>query len=149
MFAVVNNSSVTMLKDYASNLSSGAGREYFTKNGTVVPFKNIVTTLVTDMSRVFQYNRTFNEDISSWDTSNVQFMIQVFEQADVFNKDISKWNVANVYAMTSMFEGALAFNQNLNGWNVGKVTNSDNRINFANGSPLALPANSGLLPNWP
>jgi len=31
-----------------------------------------------------------------WDTSNITSMVRVFSQANKFNQDISSWNVTNV-----------------------------------------------------
>ena len=130
-FAVINNSSKSMLMDYASNLSSGLGRTYFTKDGYTVDFKNIVTTLMTDMSSLFENKTSFNEDISSWDTSNVLTMSSMFRNARAFNINIGGWNVGKVTNMSSMFETHPAdpwsqFNNGGSGdignWNTSEVT---------------------------
>jgi surface protein len=130
-FAVINNSSKSMLMDYASNLSSGLGRTYFTKDGYTVDFKNIVTTLMTDMSSLFENKTSFNEDISSWDTSNVLTMSSMFRNARAFNINIGGWNVGKVKNMSRMFETDPAdpwsqFNNGGSGdignWNTSEVT---------------------------
>ena len=171
LFAVVNDSSSAQITAYAKNETNGIN--YFTKSGqsSPVPFNNIVTTLVTDMDMLFYNIRTFNYNISSWDTSKVTtmrtmfslatifsgnlskwdtskvtIMDRMFQFASKFNSDISGWNVSSVTNMYGMFENASIFLQNLNGWNIAKVTN---RINFATSSPLALSANSGKQPIWP
>ena len=53
-FAIVNNSTKSNVSNYARNLQSG--RNYFTPTGhsTPIPFNNIVTTLVTQIDRMFQ-----------------------------------------------------------------------------------------------
>ena len=83
---------------------------------------NKVTSLVTDMSELFNDNTTFNQDISSWDVSNVTNMSNMFLDAAAFNQDISSWNVSSVTNMNGMFGGATAFNQPLNNWDVSSVT---------------------------
>jgi hypothetical protein len=141
-FAVVNDTSKSMITDYAKNVSSGSGRTYFTTSGNVVPFNNIVTTLVTDMSSMFLNASTFNQPLSSWDTSNVTNMKYMFYGASAFNGNITTWNTANVLNMNGMFYNAIAFNQNIRSWNVIKVTNHSD---FSTGSALLSVGNS---PAW-
>ena len=118
-FAVVNNSSSAQITAYAKSTGSAASA-YFTKSGQPgpVPFNNIVTTYMTDMSNMFDNASAFNQPLSDWDLKNTTSVHAMFYQASVFNQDISKWNVDNVL-------------------NAGY---------FATGSPLSLPVNSGKLP---
>ncbi|MFA5586842.1 MAG: BspA family leucine-rich repeat surface protein [Saccharofermentanales bacterium] len=77
---------------------------------------------VTNMSGMFGYATSFNQDISGWDVGNVTNMGSMFEGATSFNQDISGWDVGNVTNMRSMFEGCTSFNQDLNSWDVSSVT---------------------------
>ena len=130
-FAVVNNSSKSNITDYAKNIQSGI--TYFTPpiGSSPIPFNNIVTTLVTDMTNIFYQATAFNQPIGSWDVSNVTTMYRMFGQASNFDQPIGSWNVSNLMDMTLMFYEATAFNQSIGYWNVGKVTDMDYTFGFA------------------
>ena len=117
-FAVVNDSSKTQITSYAKNEQSGIS--YFTTSGQLVPFNNIVTTLMTDMSAMFINTTTFNSNIGSWDTSRVENMMGMFGQASAFNNggdsSIGLWNTTNVRYMNSVFYEATIFNQDIHSW---------------------------------
>ena len=65
----------------------------------------------------------FNQDIGSWNTSQVTDMGCMFDGAAAFNQDIGSWNTAQVTNMEVMFNGAAAFNQDIGSWNTAQVTN--------------------------
>ena len=110
-FAIVDNSTKDNITNYAKNIQSGI--TYFRQSGnsSSIPFNNIVTTLVTDMYRLFYLTNAFNQSIGSWDVSNVTNMDSMFNGASNFNQPIGNWNVRNVTNMDSMFNGATYFNQ--------------------------------------
>ena len=122
-FAVVSNATKGNITNYAKNNPSGI--TFFTRPGssTPIPFNNIVTSLVTDMSSMFSGATSFNQNISSWNVSNVTIMTSMFSGATSFNQNISSWNVTNVINMSSMFSSASSFNQNIISWNVSNITN--------------------------
>ena len=45
----------------------------------------------------------FNQNISTWDVSNVTDMSHMFYDCKAFNQDISKWDVSNVKSTLNMF----------------------------------------------
>jgi surface protein len=122
-FAIVNNTTKSNITNYAKNIQSGI--TYFTPPSTTtpIPFDNIVTTLVTNMSDMFSNANGFNQPIGSWNVSNVTNMSSMFSNANAFNQNIGAWNVSNVTNMAGMFYQATAFNQNIGAWNVSNVTN--------------------------
>ena len=84
----------------------------------------IVTTLVKTLSGI-SLSYEFNQDISSWDTSNVTEMNHTFDNLKDFNQDISYWNVGNVIEMESLFQNAESFNQDIGDWDVSNVTSME------------------------
>ena len=63
---------------------------------------------------------SFNQNISSWDVSNVTNMDLCFMMLTAFNQPIGDWDVSNVTDMQFMFfNGAnTSFNQAIGGWDV-------------------------------
>ena len=77
---------------------------------------------VTDMSWMFFYNSAFNQLIGSWDTSNVTDMNSMFSNTALFNQDISNWDTSSVTNMSFMFDSS-QFNQPIGDWDTSSVTN--------------------------
>ena len=79
----------------------------------------------------FGYGKTFNLDLSSWDTAKVIDMGYMFRVAGCCASswsigDISNWDTSKVTSMDSMFNGAsyntADFKLDLSGWNTSNVT---------------------------
>jgi surface protein len=122
-FAIVDNSERIYIHYYAMNYSEGIAHFTPPGNTTPIPFNNIVTTLVTDMSYLFNTAYEFNQPIDSWDVSNVGTMGAMFIGAQSFNQPIGNWDVSNVTNMSVMFNDAIAFNQPIGSWDVSNLDN--------------------------
>ena len=86
---------------------------------------------VKDMSGLFQFMDTFNEDISGWNTSSVTQMPGMFSGAKAFNGDVSNFDISSVTVMFGMFANAASFNQDLCSWQDSSPYNQAFNI-FAN-----------------
>ena len=87
---------------------------------------------VTNMSNMFRYNPEFNADLSNWNVSKVTNMYAMFYKAKKFNSTLSKWDVSTVTVMRGMFNGAESFNDDLSKWNVSKVKDMGWMFYYAN-----------------
>ena len=79
-------------------------------------------TKVTDMKKMFDGCRAFNQPLGKWDVSKVTSMLYMFFDCRAFNQPLGKWDVSKVTDMSGMFYGCRAFNQPLEKWDVSKVT---------------------------
>ena len=85
-------------------------------------FNDIDTSDITSMQFLFNYNSTFNGDITGWNVSSVTDMGNMFYCAKSFNQPIGNWDVSSVIDMNSMFYGAKSFNQPIGDWKFPNVT---------------------------
>lgn len=85
----------------------------------LVPSTNICTTHVTTFYQLFNWNSKFNDDLYTWDVSNVTNMDHMF-RSSIFNKNINTWDVSSVTSMVSTFKWS-KFNQPLDNWNTSNV----------------------------
>lgn len=80
----------------------------------------VCTTKITNMNSLFK-DKSFNENISSWDVSNVIDMSSMFHDNHIFNIDLSPWDVSKVTYMNRTFRYAWVMNKDLSDWQVNQV----------------------------
>ena len=106
----------------------------------------VCTTRIVDMANLLGAVASFNQNINSWDVSNVTNMDRMFASAYAFNQDISNWDVSNVTNMYAMFAYATSYNQNLSSWSVDGVTECDNFSQDATSWTLPQPNFTNCTP---
>ena len=116
--------------------------DFQSKYPEISELKQLVTTLVTDMSTLvgdYTLIGAFDDfkSIETWDVSNVTSMAGLFNTCNCFNPeygnvenmpDLTYWDVSSVTNMSGMFShiyGGAMFNQDISGWDVSNVTNMD------------------------
>jgi surface protein len=102
------------------------GATAFNQNISSWNISNVTTT-----SSMFSGATSFNQDISGWDTSSATITGLMFFGAASFNQDIGSWDTSRVTGMGSMFRNATSFNQDISGWDTSSVTNMQNMFNGA------------------
>ena len=115
--------------DLITSITSWGNLGFTSLDGALANCTNLVRvpsdipSSVTDIGYLFYNAEKFNQDIGTWNTSNITRMRNMFEGATAFNRPLNSWNTSNVTRMENMFKGASAFNQLLNSWNTSAVTN--------------------------
>ena len=112
----INPRAVTVIE-----FSDSITEHLFPSNYVLFTVPNELPSYLRSTKSMFFNNKLFNQDISTWDTSNIMDMNSMFAYATSFDQDISHWDVSNVAGMESMFTGATSFNQNLSGWSVSNI----------------------------
>ena len=108
-------------------------------------FSSWVVTNVTDMGAMFARTSSFNQDISSWNVSNVVNFVFMFE-ASAFNQPIGNWNLgASSFFMAGMFLNATSFDQDLSDWD---ISNLGNALNMFSNTSLSTANYDSLLNGW-
>ena len=94
-------------------------------------FNDIDTSDIASIQFLFNYNSTFNGDITGWNVSSVTDMGSMFYNAKSFNQPIGNWVFPKVENMNNMFCHATSFNQDISKWKFPNVTNMNSMFSYA------------------
>jgi surface protein len=103
----------------------------FRNRPNLIQVPTVLPVGVTAMNSMFSSATAFNQNIGSWDTSNVTNMAAMLNGATSFNQNIGAWNTSNVTSMSAMFFNATNFNQNIGAWDTSRVGIMDNMFQGA------------------
>ncbi|GAA4276691.1 hypothetical protein GCM10022259_14150 [Aquimarina mytili] len=87
-------------------------------------------TNVKNFSSMFFRNVRFNQNLNSWNTAMGERFGSMFDGATAFNGNISNWDTGEATSFANMFRDAIAFNQDISGWdtkNLGNINNTFER----------------------
>ena len=117
---ILKNSSVTV---NILSFGEGVNSHKFNLPQTDLTVPNTLPSHVKTTQYMFQNCDEFNQDLSTWDVSNVTDTSYMFEGCIVFDMPLNTWNVSNVTNMEGMFKDCNDFNSSLSSWNVSNVVN--------------------------
>ncbi|WP_434335444.1 BspA family leucine-rich repeat surface protein [Mycoplasma capricolum subsp. capricolum] len=92
---------------------------------------------ITSTREMFSDAKAFNQNLSNWDTSNLESIDAMFQGTKLFNQDISNWDVSNVRLFDYAFYESEAFDKDLSSWDVSKgetMINMFAKSKYNNGS---------------
>jgi arylsulfatase A-like enzyme len=93
------------------------------------PIESWDVSQITNFSNLFSSERnfkskSFNFDLSEWDTSSATDLSSMFQGAQAMNFEVSLWDVSNVINFQQMFDSATSFEgYGLTEWNVSSGQN--------------------------
>lgn len=100
---------------------------------------------VTILTGAFYSATLFNNNLSHWDTSNVNNFNSLFFGCSSLNQPFNSWNTSSVNSFASMFNGCSSLNQDFSSWNFFSCTDL---TGFMTGVTLNTAHYDALLILW-
>jgi surface protein len=94
---------------------------------------------MTVMNGMFLNASGFNQNIDSWDTSNVTNMNSIFRLASSFNQDISGWNMDKVTSHTDFSTDSALTLENSPVWNVLVLDSNGITVKYTGAALTSVP----------
>ena len=109
---------LTSVTYWSNSLTSLSGA--FNNCDNLVSVPSTLPTSVINLSYMFVFTAQFNQDISTWNTSNITNTRFMFQSAIQFNQNLSTWNIGNIIDAISMLNNCalstINYSKLLNGW---------------------------------
>ena len=131
----VGDGLVNMVKLPTSIPKSWTKLDYFFAN--TISFDQDLSTwdtsnIVSMNGLVYNSSSYTGKGMGSWDTSSVTSMYRLAYQARAFNVDLPDWDVSKVTDMRNAFYNAALFDGALTNWNTASLTKADGMFSGAN-----------------
>jgi len=110
----------------------------------VTALKDLDTSNLNSMYRMFSYCKWFNQPVNHLDTSKVTNMESMFSVNYAFDQPLDNFDTSKVTVMHRMFQDAYSFNQDISDWCVEKIPW---KPNFFDDNTL-MSQSPEKLPNW-
>ena len=125
----------------------GDGKQAFLSGENLLQMtalKDLDTSNLTNMYRMFEKCYWLNEPLDHFDTSNVTNMSEMFYSNFKFNQPLSTFDTSKVTNMTEMFNAAVPFDQDISNWCVQQIPSKP--TDFDTGSLLSQ--SPAKQPKW-
>ncbi len=114
---VINATDAPDLSNATSMVSMFENGDCIDNGGNLANWNTSTILLMDSMFR----NAEMNENINTWDVSNVKSINNMFQACENFNYPLDQWNTGNLESAAAVFVDAKAFNQSLGDWNLSSI----------------------------